>query len=452
LALLISGAAAAQDGKGWLGADVHDVTKAEADKLKWDAPHGAKVGVVASGSPAEKAGLKSGDIVLSINNVEPETSADLEKAIEGQNPGAEVKLRVLSGGRESRVSVALGERPKVREVQQQALPHLMLDTGGHTAAIWGMVFTPDGKQLVSGADDKVIRNWDWQKATTIRTIRGQVGQGLDGRISAIALSPDGHWLAAGVDDQDIRLYDFATGDLAALLLKGHSGGSSVAGLAFSPDSRRLISGSTDHTAIIWDVEGHQLVHRLLGHGNQIYAVAFTPDGERAVTASYDTTLRLWRVSDGGLIAEMKGHAKFIQRALAVRSRDSLIASGDATGEIRLWDGNTGQYLRTLAHKGGQVGSLRFSPDGKWLLSTCGLNVNGNCEWTQRIWEVDSGILHVTYSNHNNTAYASAVSPDGHVVATAAYTGGIHVWDPETGKTEHVLAGTGKELEVGRLFY
>ena len=40
LALLIGGTALAEEGKGWLGADVLDVTKAEADKLKWDAPHG----------------------------------------------------------------------------------------------------------------------------------------------------------------------------------------------------------------------------------------------------------------------------------------------------------------------------------------------------------------------------------------------------------------------------
>jgi serine protease Do len=68
LTLLIAGTASAQEAKGWLGADVHDVTRAEADKLKWDSPHEAKLGVVASGSPAEKAGLKSGDIILSIDS------------------------------------------------------------------------------------------------------------------------------------------------------------------------------------------------------------------------------------------------------------------------------------------------------------------------------------------------------------------------------------------------
>ena len=59
------------------------------------------------------------------------------------------------------------------------------------------MFTPDGKQLVSAGDDKVIRVWDWQAAKTIRTIRGQVADGPEGKIFAMALSPDGRWLAVG---------------------------------------------------------------------------------------------------------------------------------------------------------------------------------------------------------------------------------------------------------------
>src|ERR1700694_1064286 len=70
---------------------------------------------------------------------------------------------------------------------------LMLDTGGHMARISALAFTPDGKELVSASDDKVIRVWDWQAGTTVRTIRGQVGPGDEGKIHAIALSPDGGW-------------------------------------------------------------------------------------------------------------------------------------------------------------------------------------------------------------------------------------------------------------------
>src|SRR5580704_1985470 len=103
-------------------------------------------------------------------------------------------------------------------------PILMLDTGGHQALINGIAFTADGKYLVSAGDDTVVRVWDWRAGKTVRTIRGQVGPGREGKIFAMALSPDGRWLAVGGRIREpglvpvpIRLYDFATGELKALL-------------------------------------------------------------------------------------------------------------------------------------------------------------------------------------------------------------------------------------------
>ena len=122
--------------------------------------------------------------------------------------------------------------------------------------IRGLVFTPDGRYVVSAGEDKVIRVWDRRTGTTVRSIRGQTTEGQDGKVFAIALSPDGRWLAVGgtfgqAGERLVRLYEFATGRLAALL-KGHT--RPVVGLAFSADSRRLISGSYDNSAIVWDVE------------------------------------------------------------------------------------------------------------------------------------------------------------------------------------------------------
>jgi Caspase domain/WD domain, G-beta repeat len=76
----------------------------------------------------------------------------------------------------------------------------------------------------------------------------------------------------------------------------------------------------------------------------------------------------------------------------------------------------------------------------WLLSTCGYG--GGCLYTQRIWEVATGKELVSYTGHDNTVYASAASPDGHLVATGGFNGDVQIWDIKTGETKHLLAGTG----------
>ncbi len=328
----------------------------------------------------------------------------------------------------------------VRAGEAAGQPRLMLDTGGHMALIRDVTFTPDGRQIVSASDDKVIRVWDVATGKTLRTIRGEAALGPAGKVYAMALSPDGKWLAAGgwTDDNEIRLYDFASGRLVALL-KGHE--NVVDGLAFSPDGRHLISGSKDETIIIWDIETKRLKHRLKGHRDDIYAVGFTADGARAVTGSDDHELRLWLVASGALLATMTGHGDKVV-SLAV-DRQGRIASGDWSGEIRLWDGRTGRLLKTLARQKTTVGSLSFSPDGKWLLSGVGFQGPGNdCH----VYNTVSGAETVTYRGHDNIVLATAISPDGRWAATGGFRGEIHIWDLKTG--ERRKGPDGQPLTLG----
>jgi len=396
---------------------------------------GALVTAVEPDSPAAKAGLAEGDVIFAINDT-PVTSADAFRAsIAKLGVGAAIKLDRMRGKDPASVTVTLAERPKPQEPQVTgAPPLLMLDTGGHMAKIQDVVFTPDGRQLVSASDDKTIRVWDLATGKTVRFIRGESGPGNPGKIFAMALSPDGKWLATGGwmsnagpgSGHHVRLYDFATGKLVALL-KGHT--DVVNGLAFSPDSKSLISGGGDSDAIVWDVATRSLRHRLKGHTDDIYAVGFTPDSARAVTGSTDHTLRLWSVADGSEIAHMIGPQQNVY-ALAV-APDGRIASGDDSGKIWLWDGNTGAFIEILAQQESDISSLSFSPDGKFLLSGAGGLGSSNIKCF--VFEVSSGDIHLEYDKHDNIVLATAISPDGRWAATG---GGdnkeIHIWDLKTG--------------------
>ena len=69
-------------------------------------------------------------------------------------------------------------------------PILTIDTGGHKAKIWDVIFSLDGTYLVSASDDKTIRVWDTSTGKVVRVLRGKIGAGGEGKIYAAALSPD----------------------------------------------------------------------------------------------------------------------------------------------------------------------------------------------------------------------------------------------------------------------
>ena len=436
---------------------VQTVTPALKAEKKLFFPFGVLVAAIDPESPAGEA-LQPGDVITLIEDDEIRSAETFEAKVAALAAGPKLSLTVARGREIFTIDRDVVAKPKPRELAAAFAavgePLLRLDTGGHQANK-NIAFTPDGGQLVSASNNKVIRVWDLATGTTVRTLRGEAGPALRARCTPWRLSPtangwrrgDGRTTEANTAKfrcGDIRLYDFASGELKALL-KGHE--NVVASLAFSPDGTKLISGSFDRTAILWDIQDKKLLHRLKGHTDDIYAVGFTPDGEHAVTGAYDRDLRLWRVADGTEIARMTGHSAQVQ-SLAV-ARDGTIASGDRAGEIRLWDGRTGAYLRTLANQKTMVGSLSFSSDGRKLLSTCG---QGHpCE--DRVFEVSTGHQIADHQIDENIVLASAFSPDGRWAATG---GGdneeIHVWDPKSGARRKgpdgaplSLAGTGQPV-------
>ncbi len=330
-----------------------------------------------------------------------------------------------------------------------AEPVLSLETGGHMALIRAVVFTPDGKQLISAGDDKTIRVWDVASGQTVRILRGEIGEGGAGKIAALAISPDGKWLAAGGQMRDsidgghpIRLYDFATGEIVALL-RGHNG--MVLSLAFSPDGGLLASGSTDNTAIIWDVQTRTWLHQLKGHSADVNRVAFTLDGGGLVTGSDDRRALIWRVSDGKRLA---GTAPFRGKifGLAVSPVTGDIAVSTQEGEIAVLDDRTARVTRTIPVKGAELLNLAFSPDGRWLLTGAGA-----APYQCLIFELegpDQPLL--IYRGHQHLVTAVAFSPDGRLAVTAGGRNNeIHLWDARSGALVKALEGRGASvLAVG----
>lgn len=170
---------AAPTGPGYLGVQMENLTREDADKLGWDEPRVVRVTGTIADSPAARAGLEKGDIILLLDGQEVENADRFRDRVGGRGAGAENRQRIWRGDKEVTLRARLAERPaeplqaKAPDTSQSLV--LMPDTGGHTGLIRSLAFTKDGRQIVSAGDDKVIRVWDASTGETTRRIRGAGG-------------------------------------------------------------------------------------------------------------------------------------------------------------------------------------------------------------------------------------------------------------------------------------
>jgi WD40 repeat protein len=122
--------------------------------------------------------------------------------------------------------------------------HLVRTLTGHTGAVWGVAFSPDGRLLATASDLETARLWDPATGEDRRTLTGHAGA-----VWAVAFSPDGQLLATASEDKTARLWDPATGE-DRRTLTGHAG--AVWAVVFSPDGQLLATASQDKTTRLWD--------------------------------------------------------------------------------------------------------------------------------------------------------------------------------------------------------
>ena len=181
-------------------------------------------------------------------------------------------------------------------------------------------------------------------------------------VSVVTFSPDGKRLATGTTNGEVKIWDFASqretgrfGPVGCLLLC----------LAFSPDGNTLAASGQSSFIWLWDL-GTRREMRLEGQGNHVASVAFSPDGKLLATTTFlANEARLWELPSGKELAPLKGHVSGVS-AVAFSPDGKTLATGGFDNKVKLWNVSTHQELVTLSLDG-LYPTLRFSPDGRTLV-------------------------------------------------------------------------------------
>ena len=340
-----------------------------------------------------------------------------------------------------------------------------------------VAFSPDGRWLVPASYDGKVSVWDTANGTVARTLP------MTGRVGDILFTPDGRQLITGLLGNAsplIQFWDVATGKPGLALQDSNA----VWSLAITRDGRLLASAGGNDGINLWDLPaGRRLRHirtpektmrhmslspdgRLLavagewvnmviaadtgalvaeqrGHEDTTFRVCFSPDGGEVASASGDASVRLWAPRNG------RTHRIFAARppdvpitSLAFSADGVFEAAGGVDGVVRVWDARSGAFRHNLRGHEGAVQALAFSLESDWLYS-------GGADRTTRLWDMSRGTVsgYLPFFDRLDAIGAVACGGSEGYFASASGSWGrasldhsIKIWQPHFDRPKRALRG------------
>lgn len=314
-----------------------------------------------------------------------------------------------------------------------------LGSPGHSEDVVFVGFSADNRRVIS-AGDSSIRVWDLSGAEVAHF------QEHKGAITSGAMTKDGQTLATASSDGTVRLWD-----LRELKLRGHLAvGRGYPLVAFSANAKTLavkLNGQNENDIQLWDLENLKEIRRF-GSGNSGEALVFLADGKLVDLSVEIAILDPETGREIRRFDRMPHHNPSTSLAISLDSRIAATGFADADSpgrvarQVTLWHIPTATPVVTFDGHAAAVVSLAYSPDG-WLLAT------GSWDGGIRIWEALSGRELACFTGHRGGIRSLAFSRDGRLLATGGSDGSVLVWSMDSvPRRPKGPSGTVQETLVG----
>ena len=346
--------------------------------------------------------------------------------------------------------------------------------GRHNAGPKGVTYTPDGKRLISSAQDGKAKLWDAATGKELYTLHGH-----NKAIDSMALHPSGAWLATGGRDGTLRLWNLTPAGNREVSTRSLGHAAPVIAGAVSQDWQIMVTVDSDLAARLRSIDTFQTITSFTidhppeilalspkgthlgvagtsdfsvwdtGSGKKLFAkpylgsefaLCFNADGTRLMFESGKNTAKVVRVSDGDLLLTLSGHTQPVKGG-AFSPDDCLIATASEDKTARLWRATDGKLLLVLDGHTSPLARVTFSPDSQQVATT-------SQDATLRLWDCHTGTCLRTLAEHTATVRGAYFSPDGTHLATLGYDGKVIVWDTTTWSPLHTFSGSGMIYTTG----
>ena len=271
-------------------------------------------------------------------------------------------------------------------------------------------------------------------------------------VCSVAFSPDGQKLVTGSDDGTAKVWEMVSGK-ELLTLKGHSlrvqwvadSPDDVRAEAFTPDDVHWVAFSPDGQRIaasggpevkVWDAASGKELLVMKKERAEMLSVAFSPDGRRIVTGSYDGVATVWDAASGQPPLSLQGHTGPISNVAFSPNSQQIFTASPRTGMVKVWETASGQQLLSLVAPDNRC--VAFSLDGQRILT-------GNVWGALQVWDAASGKELLNAATHGGPIRAVAFSPDGQRIVTCGVDMVAKIWDAASGGHRFSLKGHGDAM-------